>query len=346
MAVTKAKQGPTDEARATRLHADSIFINALDSTWGRDMTDEYIRNLHASGITASNVTVNSVPWSGTVEALQTIKMFWDLAKRNAAILSIVKTAEDIRRAKQEGKTSLILGFQAPKPIDDDLGLLEVFHSLGIRICGLSYQRRNYFANGCGEDDDNGLSKLGREAVRELNRLGLVIDLSHLGDRSAADVIELSAHPVIFSHSNARSMRDHFRNAPDHLIKACAAKGGVIGIGALSQFLREDGTTKGTSFEDTVNHIDYVVQLVGVEYVGIGLDAAPESRRMSDLQAMDDRYAEFGFSTTGPMEHRYAFRRIVDIIDLTRALVRRGYSDADVQKIIGANLLRVFSTVWH
>ena len=206
MATTGRKVEERDaKARAQSLHKESVFINALDSTWFPGFSDTYVANLHASGITASNVTVNYVPWSDSAEAMRSFHAFWALARRLSNDVMIATTVDDILRAKAQGKMALILGFQSPKPIDDYLGLLEMFYQLGLRISGLSYQRRSYLANGCGEDRDDGLSKLGREVVREMNRLGIVIDLSHLGDTSAAEAIEVSAHPVIFSHSNARSV---------------------------------------------------------------------------------------------------------------------------------------------
>ncbi|MHA1401900.1 MAG: dipeptidase, partial [Candidatus Heimdallarchaeaceae archaeon] len=328
-----------EESRAQQIHRDSIIINALDSTWLPRINDDYVSNLHASGITASNVTVNYVPWSDGMEALRSLGQFSILFNRYKDHLLLAKSVDDILNAKSQGKASFVLGFQSPKPIDDDLSLLQVFYQLGIRICSLSYQRRSYFADGCGEDRDNGLSKLGKEAVREMNKLGIIIDLSHVGDTSSMETIEISKDPVILSHSNARAVYNHFRNATDEMIRALAAKEGVICIGALSHYLREGGTEKGTTFEDTVDHIDYVSKLVGVDYVGIGLDAAPETRQMKDLASMDSRYPEFGFSTEGPIENRYAFQKITEISDLTRVLVSRGYSNSDIKKILGENMLR-------
>ncbi len=130
-----------------------------------------------------------------------------------------------------------------------------------------------------------------------------------------------------------------------MIRAAAAKGDVIRIGALSHFLREDGPTVGTTFEDTVLHMDYVANLVGVDRVGNGLDAAPESLQMAHLEAMDGRYSEFGFSTDGLIENRHAFRKITEISNLTRRLIAHGHSDEDVAKVPGNNLMRVFRKAW-
>jgi microsomal dipeptidase-like Zn-dependent dipeptidase len=279
------------------------------------------------------------------EAFKTLTDARKLAARNDSILTIAEKVADIEAAHAQNKTALILGFQAPKPIDDDPSLLEGFHRMGIRICGLSYQRRNYFANGSGEDKDNGLGMLGFELVRTMNDLGVVIDLSHVGDTSSLDAIEASEHPVIISHSNARALCNHFRNATDEMIRAMAKKGGVIGIGALSMYLREDGPKVGTTFKDAVRHMAYVAELVGIDHVGIGTDAAPESRKMGDLQAMDSRYPEFKFSTEGPIEKRYAFQKITDMPKLTDQLVAHGFSDEDIAKILGGNMMRVFRKIW-
>lgn len=337
---------PTDaNARAQSLHRTSVVVNGLDSTWLSGLTDSYLADLQSAGVTASNITVNYVPWFETPDALRNFARIWELVDRNAERAMIVGAVDDIDFAKTQGKTGLVLGFQSPRPIGQDLGLLAVFHRLGLRVCGISYQRRGYWANGSGEDHDDGLSRIGRDAIAEMNRLGIVVDISHAADRSSAEAVEISKHPVIASHSNARAVRDHFRNLPDDLIRLLASKGGVIGVGALSSYLREDGAIAGSTFADMIRHIDHIVNLVGIDHVAVGTDAAPQSRRVSDLESMEARYSEFPFASEGPIEKRYTFRHVKELAGLTEALVEHGYSDDDIRKVLGGNFLRVFREVW-
>lgn len=337
----------TPSASASSRRQDGqILINGLDSTWGPGLTDAYIADLQAGRLTASNVTVNYIPWADTLDALRSIASMWQLVTRNSERAMLITSVADINEAKRQAKTGLILGFQSPEPIRDELALLAIFHKLGIRVCGISYQRRGYWANGSGEPRDDGLSLVGRDAIAEMNRLRIVIDISHAADQSSADAIELSKQPVIASHSNARTVHNHFRNLPDDLLKMLARKGGVVGVGCLSSYLRKDGATAGTTFEDVLRHVDYIVKLIGVEHVGIGTDAAPQSRRLSDLQSMESRYSEFPFASEGPMDKRYTFQHITELRSgVIDALTSHGYSNHDTELILGGNFTRVFREVW-
>jgi membrane dipeptidase len=152
---------------------------------------------------------------------------------NSDKLLLVKNIGDIQKAKKEGKVGVILAFQDGRPMERDLGFVKIFHQLGLRVSGLTYQRKNYFADGCGERTDSGLSKYGVELIEEMNRVGILIDLTHTGNKSALDVIEVSKEPVIFSHNCAKGLYDHFRNTSDEQLKALAKKGGVNCVGTFS-----------------------------------------------------------------------------------------------------------------
>ena len=171
-------------------------------------------------------------------------------------------------------------------------------------------------------DNCGLSEFGQKVVEEMNRIGLVIDLSHVAPKSANEAIEMSKDPVIFSHSNAKALADVNRNITDDQIKAVAEKNGVIGIGTPSFIVKKDGEKTGTSVIDFVNQIDYMVKLVGADYVGIGTDY-----------------------TEGRGPPNFCFKSITDLVDVAAELLERGYSDQDLKKIMGENWLRVFKRVW-
>ncbi len=331
-----------EKARAESLTKKHIFINACDSTFVPDFNEKYFPKLLDSGLTAISLTVNCQGWVSQEEVLLNYAALFAKIEANADKLLVVRDTTDIHRAKKEGKVGVIFAYQDGRPMERDLSLLRVYHQLGLRISGLTYQRKNYFADGCGERTDAGLSKYGIELIREMNRLGVVIDLTHTGNVSSLEAIDASEHPVIFSHNCAKTLYDHFRNSSDEQLKALAKKGGVNCVGTFAPFLRKGGTQEGTTLEDTLNHIDYIAKLVGVEHVGVGLDSAPDSRSPLQAGTMAGRYPEFDW---GKFEHRYAIKTISEIRFLTHGLVARGYSDSDIEKILGGNLMRVFNTVW-
>jgi membrane dipeptidase len=259
------------------------------------------------------------------------------------------TVDDIRDAKAAGEAAVVLGFQNATGIEDELPYLEVFHRLGLRVLQLTYQRRNLLADGCGESANGGLSSFGRQVVPELNRLGILIDLSHVGERSTLDTIELSAAPVAVTHANPQKFNPIPRNKTDEEIKALAERGGVFGVNSIARFVSPEGREKGATIEQFVDQIDYLVELVGPDHVGIGLDINEgltpelfEARRQGFLKQYSD-IAGGDF----PYEHYYVFglNSMANTILITENLVERGYSDEDVLKILGGNFLRLFEQAW-
>jgi microsomal dipeptidase-like Zn-dependent dipeptidase len=334
----------TDEekSRANEINNKKIFINACDSTFVPNFDENYFPKLMESKLTAISITVNYQGWMDFKDVLLNFNVLHSKIESNSDKLLLVESVHDIQRAKEEGKVGVIMAFQDARPMEYDIGLLKPLHRLGLRISGLTYQRKNYFADGCGERTDSGLSTMGVQLVEEMNRLGVVIDLTHTGNASSLDTIEISKDPVVFSHNCAKGVYDHFRNSSDEELKALANKGGVNCVSTFSPFLKEGGTQQGTSLEDTLDHIDYVVNLIGVDHVGVGLDSTPDTRTLEQASTMAGKYPEFEW---GKFEHRYAIKTISDIQYLTHGLVARGYSDIDIEKILGGNMMRVFTTVW-
>jgi membrane dipeptidase len=331
-----------EKSRADELNKKHIFINACDSTFVPDFTEKYFPKLIESKLTAISLTVNYQGWMPLEDVFLNFNTLYSKIETNSDKLLLVKNIGDIQKAKKEGKVGVILAFQDGRPMERDLGFVKIFHQLGLRVSGLTYQRKNYFADGCGERTDSGLSKYGVELIEEMNRVGILIDLTHTGNKSALDVIEVSKEPVIFSHNCAKGLYDHFRNTSDEQLKALAKKGGVNCVGTFSPFLRRGGTEEGTSLEDTLNHIDYIANLVGVDHVGVGLDSAPDSRSPLQANTMAGKYPEFDW---GKFEYRYAIKTISEIQYLTHGLVARGYSEVNIEKVLGGNLMRVLNKVW-
>jgi membrane dipeptidase len=335
------KELATGRKAADSLVEKSFFVNVLDPA-NVLFPDGYVDELYKARVGAENITV-AAPWDDTKRSMEKFSQWFALIRKHADKLHLVESISDIEEARSRGKVGIILGLQGASAIGDDLDLLLAFHKLGLRILGIVYQRRNIFADGCGEPKDSGLSELGKRLVEAANRLGIVIDLSHVGRKATLEIAELSKDPVIFSHSNVKALCNHIRNADDEQIKAVAEKGGLIGIVAYGPLLTRD---RRSSLKDMIDNVDYVVKLVGVDHVGFGLDCYPASAGVP--KEFDEEFRRhfpeiaggYPFNDTpeginGPTEWRV----------FVKELVERGYSDDDVEKILGQNALRVFKKVW-
>lgn len=268
--------------------------------------------------------------------------YFELEKKR---LLHVLSAADLRRAKRERKLGIIFGVQglAPK-IDDDPSLIRILHKLGLRVAQLTYNERSSLGCGCLERPDGGLTQSGRVSVRELNHLGVVVDLAHAGDRTARDTIDFSAAPVVVSHANARALCDSPRNAPDDVIRALAARGGVIGITAYSPFCETKPGVRPT-LDDYVDHVAYVADLVGIDHVAVGSDFFEGESDVRFERFFRVRYPDVVRNYTLPTVYADGFSQVSHFPRLTERLLRRRFSEADILKILGRNFLRVFEKVW-
>lgn len=290
----------------------------------------------------AGVDVASINFGDAEEPLET------LVRTAAAIRSFVRqnpdeyvlalSVDDIAAAKSSGKLAVALDVEGAFAIGDQLSLVELLYDLGVRWMLMAYNRRNRVGGGCHDDVDDGLTPLGYELVREMDRLGMVKCCTHTGYRTAMDVFVATDRPTIFSHSNPRALKDHARNIPDVLIDACAASGGVVCINGIGIFLGENDAT----VETFANHIDYVVQRSGAAHVGIGLDYVFDQEGLAKMLAEN--------VAIWPAGHGYRpginFVAPEDLPSVTDELLRRGYADDDVRAILGGNLLRVAREVWR
>jgi len=307
--------------------------------------DNYLKKILESGVNGVVLTV--VANENFHDTIQGIYEWFERLERNRDIVLLVERAEDMARARAEGKIGIVLAFQSGSPIESNLRYLSIFRKLGLRVMSLAYNERNLIGDGCAERSDCGLSDFGLEVVQEMNRLGVVIDLSHCGDQTMREGIQYSEKPVLISHSNARTLCDSARNIPDDIIKALAEKGGVMGINAFPGFLRKDGRA---SLKDFLDHIDYVKNLVGVEHVGLGLDIS-ETRIDADYTTPD---GHLGFGKTRykpemyppwPWTYPQEIDSVTKFSNIAKGLAGRGYSDEEVIRILGGNYLRVFREVF-
>jgi membrane dipeptidase len=257
----------------------------------------------------------------------------------------VVRAEDVRIAKKEGKFAVLLNFQNITHICNELDNLDFFYYAGIRQIQLTYNTRNFVGDGCTERTDAGLSNFGLEVVDRMNKLGILIDLSHCGHKTVMDAIKASDDPVVFTHINCHALCKHARCKTDEEIIAVAEKGGYIGLTIVPFFVSEK---ENPTFDDFLDHVHHVAELVGVDHLGIGTDDTGQAdvpRQLLDLQTSllstigfrPEHRARFGVSTRG-------FEHYVDWPNFTRGLVSRGYSDQEIQKILGENFLKVLEKV--
>lgn len=254
-------------------------------------------------------------------------------------LQLVLQADDILAAKAAGKLAVGLHLEGTRCLDRDAGVLELYYALGIRHGILAFNRNNDAAGGCAEVDDVGLSRYGRRLVKEMNRLGMIIDLSHTSRRSTLEVMEMTQAPVIITHSNADAVFSHYRNVTDEQIKRCAASGGVVGLSGSSAYL---GTldTKAPAF---FRHLDHMVQLVGPKHVGIGTDFVADVPAL--IRILGERPDEWP-SNQGKGFLEMSYMPPEELVWVCELMLSKGYSEADVRAILGENWLRVCRQVWR
>ena len=254
------------------------------------------------------------------------------------------SAEDIENAKESGRTAVVFGFQNPSPIEDDIGLVEVVHRLGARFMQLTYNNQSLLATGCYEDDDTGLTRMGREVVEEMNRVGLVVDMSHSAERSTLEAIEHSQRPIAISHANPSFWHPARRNKSDDVLKALAASGGMLGVSLYPHHLK-DGSQ--CSLDNFCGMIAQAVEIMGVDHIGFGSDLCqdqPDSvvewmrvgRWTKKIDYGEGSVAQAGFP---PMPSWFEDNRHWG--NILGGLAKTGFSHHDIEKISGGNWLEFY-----
>ncbi len=344
-------------AHAEALHKDNVVIDtsivAFIEGVGEDMM---LEDLLKGGVTASNATV--CMQRTLSEAMAEVAEYHTWAEKKKAKTLIIRTAEDIIKAKKEGKTAIILGPQDSLFLEAKTAFLEIAWQMGVRIMQLSYNRSDA-ADGCWDRVDGGLTNFGVSLVESMNKRGMLIDLSHVGDKSTMETIELSKQPVSFTHviPRATTPRDHSpyakwaggdkfvkialgRGRTDEALKACAEKAGMIGVTPF--FAKKGGQT--TLTDDLMDQVDYVVNLVGAEHVGFGsdLDYRNSVTRGCYIWKFPDRIDKTYHTA---MDKSWGYGWLEHIPNFTKGLVSRGYSDNEIKGILGVNWVNLFKKVW-
>ena len=332
------------DPRADSLHASAMVLDCLYPIHPRR---ELISPIGRGGVNAIHVTVGTTHHESFRAAVERVNLWLEFLDQYPQLIQLARTATDIEHAHLEGRVAVVLGFQNSSPVEDNPHLLRVLKELGVRVLQLTYNERNLFGDGCTERQNSGLSDLGITFVSEMNRLAMLIDLSHAGERTALEAVEASSDPVIISHACALGLHQNARNVSDALITAVAEKGGVIGISMFPGFVSEkDG--KDQTIDDYLDHIDYVVQLAGAASVGIGTDL-PDGKSEADFQTPGGALGKGGYAWKADAypawPWTYALPSIEGFPRITEGLISRGYTDDEVRGILGLNFLRVFGQVW-
>jgi len=374
---------PRDEKlwqRALEIQRKAIVIDSHNDITTPMTNDDYdlsgappvpyrtsIDRMKEGGMTAEFFSVyikpNYVQAGGAVRrTLDMIDSVYRACERHPNDLMFATSVADIRRAKKQGKIAALMGIEGGHAIEDSLATLRVFYRLGIRYMTLTWNNTNNWADaGRGEKKHNGLSEFGKDVVREMNRLGMMVDVSHVSDKTMSDALDVSKAPIIASHSSARALSNVPRNIPDDLLKRIGEKGGVIQVNFYSVFVDTDTVAPQSAARDArlkaeqdainekykddferraeesdkleaanplpplpisklIDHIDHIVKVAGIDHVGIGAD----------------------FDGANDMPE--GARDVSMLPNITYELLKRGYSEKDIRKILGENLLRVFGEV--
>lgn len=305
------------------LRADDSFLPQLE---------RYARA--GVNVVSLNVGFADFSWADHLKLLSFMRQ-WVAQRRDS--YHLVSTVEDIRRCKAAGKLGIVFDVEGMCPVEDNLSLVQTFYELGVRWMLIAYNRNNLAGGGC-LDADTGLTAIGRTIIDEMERVGMVLCLSHSGARTAAEALEYARNPVIFSHSNPYGNNPHVRNISDGLMRACAGGGGVIGLSGIGLFLGAHTSL----VQRLLTQVRYVIDLVGAEHVGLGLDYVFDDSELREYARAHPALFAPGIDSAAdfPMVEPEAFGAIAE------GLARDNLTDPEIRGILGENWLRVAARVWR
>jgi membrane dipeptidase len=320
-----------------QVYDNSIVIDGLIiSNW----SPEIFREMRGAGLTAANCTCSV--WEGFEGTIQNITK-WNAWFR-ACSDDIVKahSTEDIVRAKKAGKTAIILGMQNTTAFEDQLGYIEILKTLGVGIVQMTYNTQNWVGSGCYESHDSGLSDFGREVVEEMNRVGMLCDLSHVGPKTSRNVIDTSRKPVAYSHCLPAGLKSHPRNKTDDELRYIVDKGGFVGVTMFPPFLPKGPQS---NIDDYIQAMDYVINLAGEDSVGIGTDFTQGYGNEFFNWITHDKGFGRKLTDFGEVINPEGFRQIGDFPNLATAMSRAGWKPSKIEKVLGTNWLALLERVW-
>lgn len=323
---------------AAALHADATVCD-LTLPWTdygqQELRDQTLPRLAASGTDFVSLTL-------ATDFESQAELFRKIARERRNLLAqpdrirLIETVDDIVTSKKEGKLAVSFNLQGTNTLAGNVDVVEPLHKLGVKQILMAYNKKNLVGDGCHERTDCGLSQFGIELVEEMNRVGVIVDCSHTGYRTSMEVMEVSGKPVIFSHSNPRSLWDHDRNIRDEQANACAGTGGLVGVVGVGNFMGEDDA----STTNLLRQINYYAELVGTEHIGLGLDY------VYDVEDMQRYMADVKSSANGNYTSMTKFVQPEQLPELTDAMLGYGYNEQAIRGVLGENFLRVAREVWH
>lgn len=307
------------------------------SRWSRDV----FKDMVDGGLSGVNCTC--AVWEDFRGGMNNVSAWKRMFDDNADLILQVHDADDIRRAAREGRTGIILGWQNTSPIEGDVGNLRLFRDLGVRIMQMTYNTRNLSGSGCWESKDAGLSDFGRDMVAEMNRLGILIDLSHVGPVTSEETIDASTKPVAYTHC-CPMLKQHARNKTDDQLRKIASKDGFVGFASYTPFLPKGADS---TLDDCVEAMEYVINLVGEEHIGIGTDWVQDhDKAFFDYLNKDhgvgrQLYKPYD-AVPPPVKGLEKLRNFGNFIP---AMERRGWTGDRIDRVMGENWLRFLDEVW-
>ena len=317
-------------------------MHLIDNLQYANWSEKIFRQMQEGGVTAVHVTIAyHETFRETVANVETWNRWFE---RFPELIFHGRTGDDVRRAKTEGRTAIFFGFQNPSPIEDDIGLVEIWHSLGARFMQLTYNNQSLLATGCYEAEDPGVTRMGRQVIKEMNRVGLVVDMSHSAERSTLEAIEISERPIAITHANPAFWHPARRNKSNEVLRALGQAGGMLGFSMYPHHLKDKSDCTLASFCEMIAR---TADLMGINNIGLGSDLCqdqPDSvvewMRMGRWSKQKD-YGEGSANDAGfpPMPEWFKDNRHFG--NIATGLLEYGFSEADTAAVMGENWLRFY-----
>jgi microsomal dipeptidase-like Zn-dependent dipeptidase len=318
-----------------------LIIDALQYVnWTRALFEE----AKAGGVNAIHVTISY--WENTEATLANIGDWRRRFRDHSDLIMHIRTGDDIRKAQKDGKVGIILGFQNCSPIEDDLRKVEMLHEQGVRIMQLTYNNQSLLATGCYEDGDSGVTRFGREVIKEMNRVGMIIDMSHSAEHSTLQTIELSQRPIAITHANPSSWHEALRNKSDDVLKALSQSGGMLGF-SMYPFHLNNGPD--CTLDDFCGMIMDCAEVMGIDHIGIGSDLCQNwgyetlEWMRSGTWTFKPDYGEGSAQNADWPRQPDWFESSKDFGNIASGLANKGMPQGDIEKVMGLNWLNFFTS---
>ena len=317
-------------------------MHLIDNLQYANWSEKIFQQMQEGGVCAVHVTIAyHEMFRETVANVETWNRWFE---RFPELIFHGRTGDDVRRAKIEGRTAIFFGFQNPSPIEDDIGLVEIWHALGARFMQLTYNNQSLLATGCYEAEDPGVTRMGRQVIKEMNRVGLVVDMSHSAERSTLEAIEVSERPIAITHANPNFWHPARRNKSDAVLRALGQSGGMLGFSMYPHHLKDKSDCTLTSFCEMIAR---TADVMGVDNIGLGSDLCQDQPdRVVEWMRVGrwSKEIDYGEGSAGdagfpPMPDWFEDNRHFG--NIAAGLIAHGFSEADTAAVMGENWLRFY-----